>query len=247
MSADESAVPLLSVAAPVFNEEQGIEAVVREWAEVAARLNLSCEFVVCNDGSSDRTGEVLERLSRELPQLRVVGYGTNHGYGHAVATAIAASRGRYVVTNDSDGQFDLADAAAFIPLIEKDGYDGVTGYRVRKNDSFLRVAADRVLNGIVRILFGTKLRDTNCALKLIRREKLQGLTLEATGFPLPTEICLKLEATGAKLGEGPVHHRERAAGESKLRVWRTGWRMLWFLLYLRLRLWLWRARIVRTA
>jgi len=237
----------LSVAAPVYNEEDAIEPVVRYWVSCIEQMGVAAEIVLCNDGSRDRTGEILERLRTEIPCLRVVGGDENHGYGHALATAIAACRGRYVATIDSDGQFDLMDVRPMLAAIEEKGYDGVSGFRVKKQDSFLRVVADRALNLIVRILFGTRLRDTNCALKLIERKRLQALRLDAGGFPFPTEVCVVLQAQGARLGETPVHHREREAGESKLKVWSTGWNMLWFLIYLRLRLRLEKARVIRRA
>jgi len=239
------AVPFLSVAAPVYNEEANIERVVRYWQECVAPLGLSWEFVLYNDGSADRTGEILRRLAQEIPQLRMVDGKVNRGYGHALSTAIAHCKGRYIVTIDSDGQFDLADIQHFLPKIREDGFDAVTGYRVRKEDSFLRVA-DRGLNLIVRCLFRTRLRDTNCALKLVKRELLQSLRLEATGYPLPTEICLKLVAMGARLTECPVRHLERQGGASSLKIWRTGWRMWRFLWYLRKQLALHRSGILRA-
>lgn len=235
----------ISLAAPAYNEEAGIADVVREWHAAMAAAGIAAEFVICNDGSTDRTGQVLSELSRDVPGLRVVGGGTNHGYGHALTSAIAACRGEYIATIDSDGQFDPADIPAFLRAIEAGGCDAAVGYRVQKRDTPLRVIADRALNRIVRFMFGTRLRDTNCALKVVRRELLQSLRLEASGFPLPTEMCVKLEAAGARCVECPVRHRERAAGESKLKVWRTGWRMMRFLLYLHRRRRLFRRGILR--
>ncbi len=229
----ETPIPEISIAAPAYNEAEGIEAVVREWCEVLRGKDFAFEVVICNDGSSDGTDEVLERLRNDVPELRAVGGATNRGYGSAVSTAIAACRGRYIATIDSDGQFDPCDIASMHRLLVEQKADGVNGIRDKKNDTWLRVAADRALNLIVRLLFGTRLRDTNCALKLIERSKLQSLELLASGFPLPTEICLRLEEANARLIETTILHRERLAGESKLAVWSTGLRMLSFLLYLR--------------
>lgn len=237
--------PQVSVAAPAYNEEESIEKVVREWKAVLDRLGMRGEIVVCNDGSTDRTGEILERLEGEIDELVVVGDGVNRGYGYAASTAIAGCTGEYVATIDSDGQFDLANVEQLFAKLGEGRYDGVTGYRKHKNDSLLRVVADRILVTIVRLLFGTRLRDTNCALKLIARERLQALTLESRSFSLPTEICVKLEAEGGTWGECPVDHREREAGASKLKVWSTGWRMLRYLLYLRQRIGLVRAGVLR--
>jgi dolichol-phosphate mannosyltransferase len=235
----------VSLAAPAYNEEEGIASVITEWRDVLTAAGVSFEIVICNDGSRDQTGTILSDLSRSMTQLRTVGGAVNRGYGHALSTAIAHCKGAYIATIDSDGQFDPAAIVDFLVRVKAENADGVAGYRDRKRDSLLRVLADRALNLIVRGMFRTRLRDTNCALKLIRRDLLQSLPLEATGFPLPTEVCIRLEAAGVRLVEAPVRHRERLAGESKLRVWSTGWKMGWFLVYLRLRLALFRARVLR--
>jgi hypothetical protein len=113
-----------------------------------------------------------------------------------------------------------------------------------KKDSLLRVLADRGMNLLVRAMFGARLRDTNCAIKVVKGEVLRGLRIEARGYPTPTEICLRLAARGYRLGERGVTHRERAAGMSKLHPWRTAWSFLRFLRYLRWKLKLHRAGII---
>ena len=236
--------PRLSVAAPCYNEAEGIEAVVSEWDAVLATMAQPSEIVLCNDGSTDGTTEVLERLHARFPRLRVVHNANNSGYGRALSCAIAATRGDYIVTIDSDGQFDLTDAFRLLSELESGGYDGVTGWRRRKKDSLVRVLADRSMNLIVRTLFGTRLRDTNCAIKVVKGDLLRALHVEARGYPTPTEICLRLAARGARLGEQDVTHRERAAGMSKLHPFRTAWSFLRFLLYLRCKLQLYRAGIL---
>ncbi|MFN8643471.1 MAG: glycosyltransferase family 2 protein [Candidatus Binatia bacterium] len=238
------ALPTLSVAAPCFNEAEGIAAVVAEWEAVLGAWPHASEIVLCNDGSTDGTAAVLDELGTRVPRLRVVHNAANGGYGRALSCAIAATRGAYVATIDSDGQFDLADALRLLAALERDGADAMTGWRMGKKDSPLRVAADRGMNLLVRVLFGTRLRDTNCAIKVVKGDLLRGLPIQARGYPTPTEICLRLEARGARLGELGVTHRERAAGMSKLHPWRTAWAFLRFLLYLRTTLKLARAGII---
>ena len=235
---------LLSVAAPCFNEAEGIAAVVAEWDAVLAGAPFASEIVLCNDGSTDGTGAVLEGLRRRSPRLRVVSHAHNGGYGRALRAAIAATRGEYVATIDSDGQFDLADALALLQRVQAERLDGVTGWRRGKKDSLFRVVADRGPNRLVRAMFGVELRDTNCALKVVRGEVLRALAIEARGYPTPTEICVRLAARGVRLGEAGVTHRPRPAGASKLHPWRTAWTMWRYLLYLRHRLRLYRDRVI---
>lgn len=235
----------LSVVAPVYNEAEGIEAVVRYWFSVLEGIGLSAEVVLANDGSTDGTADILGALQREFPGLRVVSYTPNRGYGYALKTALAASRGAMVVTLDSDGQFDLADFDALWRVYRDRGLQFVTGYRVRKNDTLMRVVADRGLNVLVRNMFDVDLRDTNCALKLIDGALIRSLKLESNGFPTPTEITVKLVKLGARTGEAPITHHERVAGESKLKFARTSVSMFRFLRYLRKRIDLYEARIIQ--
>jgi dolichol-phosphate mannosyltransferase len=234
----------ISVAAPCFNEAESIEAVVAEWDAVLSLVPRGSEIVLCNDGSSDGTGAILEKLCARYPRLRVVSFEQNGGYGRALSAAIDATRGEYVVTIDSDGQFDLRDAMGLLGELEDGDYDCVTGFRRAKQDSLFRVLADRGLNRLVRLMFGIRLRDTNCALKVAKGDVLRGLRIEARGYPTPTEILLRLHAKGCRLGEAGVAHRERAGGASKLHPWRTAWAMFRFLCYLRRKLKLFRARII---
>jgi glycosyltransferase involved in cell wall biosynthesis len=239
-----SAEPRLSVAAPCYNEEDGIETVVSGWVETLRDAPFDWEIVVANDGSTDSTPAILERLHRQDARVRVVHLAHNAGYGRALSTAIGATRGEYVATIDSDGQFDLADGLELLEHADRQGLDAVTGRRAAKNDSPVRVAADRALNRLVRSLFGVALLDTNCALKVVRGDLLRAVPIEGRGFVVPTEIVLRLAAAGARMDEREVRHLERVAGTSKLRALEAGWSMARFLCYLKLQLSLQSQRVL---
>src|SRR5262249_10896181 len=125
----------LSVAAPCYNEEQAIGAVVAEWDAILAQIPRSSEIVLCNDGSTDGTAATLAALQQRFPRLRVVSFERNGGYGRALSAAIDATQGEYVITIDSDGQFDLRDAMGLLGELEDGDYDCVTGFRRGKQDS----------------------------------------------------------------------------------------------------------------
>lgn len=234
----------LSVAAPCYNEAAGIEDVVREWDAVLASQPWQGEIVICDDGSNDGTGETLARLSSELRRLRVVANPCNSGYGRALACAIAATRGEWIATIDSDGQFAVEDAVALLAAVERSGGAAITGWRRGKQDRWLLVVADRAMNLLVRALFRVPLRDTNCAVKVVRGDLLRALRIEARGYPTPTEICVRLAAQGIRVEEAGVEHRERPAGASKLHPLRTAWAFWRFLLYLRRKLKLYHDGII---
>lgn len=238
--------PELSVVAPVYNEEEGIEQVVQYWVKVLQENAANAEIVLANDGSTDRTLEILQNLSQKIPFLKVVSYAPNRGYGYALKTAIQASHGRWIITLDSDGQFDLADFPSLLKLQNEKHLDFITGYRMKKKDNPFRVLADRSLNLIVRTMFSVSLRDTNCAMKLIRGDLARALNIEAKGYPTPTEITIKLITLGAKIGETGVHHSERLQGQSKLKFFRTSISFFRFLFYLRKKVRLYKAGILQT-
>lgn len=238
--------PELSIVAPVYNEAEGIEQVVQYWLKVLQENSANAEIVLANDGSTDGTLEILENLSQKIPLLKVVSYTPNRGYGYALKTAIRASKGQWVITLDSDGQFDLADFPSLLKLQTEQQLDFVSGYRMKKKDNLFRVIADRSLNLIVRTMFSVSMRDTNCAMKLIRGDLARTLNIEAKGYPTPTEITVKLITLGAKTSEIGVHHLERLQGQSKLKFFRTIISFFRFLFYLRKKVRLYKAGILQT-
>ena len=234
----------VSVVAPVYNEADVIESVVRNWFDVLGKGALSHEVVLGDGGSDDGTLEVLEKLRTEYPNLKVTNAPRPSGYGNALFSAIYATSGQYVVMLDSDGQFDLGNFPPMLEKLKTEDLDVVTGYRMRKQDSFIRVFADRVLNVIVRVMFGLRQRDTNCALKVFKGDIARELHIEARAWPTPTEIMIRLKAMGCKVAEIGIRHQEREGGQTKLMVVRTGLEMLAFLFYMRFKLFLYKRRII---
>ena len=233
----------LSITAPAYNERENIEHVIADWQNVFARDGIQGEVVIGDDGSTDGTKDVLRELQSRFDNLVVVDHPVNQGYGYALSSAIAHSKGEYVLTIDSDGQFDAGEYSLLLAEMEK-GYDVVTGYRRRKKDNLLRVIADRVLNLIIRVLFRLPLRDTNCALKLFKGDVARQLTIEARGYPTPTELLVRAQTLGYRIGETGITHLERAGGTSKLKAFRTSWHMLLFLAYLKYKRMLFEANVI---
>ena len=233
----------ISITAPAYNERENIEQVIADWQSIFARDGVHGEVVVGDDGSTDGTKDILRELCGRFDNLVVVDNPVNQGYGVALSSAIAHSTGQYVLTIDSDGQFDAGEYTLLLAEMGK-GYDVVTGYRRRKQDNPLRVVADRVLNLIIRILFRLSLRDTNCALKLYRGDVARKLTIEARGYPTPTELLVRAQTLGYRIGETGITHLERTGGTSKLKAFRTSWHMLLFLAYLKYKQMLFKANVI---
>jgi len=235
----------LSITAPAYNERENIENMVTYWESVFARDGIQGEIVIGEDGSTDGTKDILRELQGKLDNLLVVDHAANRGYGYALSSAIARCTGDYVLTIDSDGQFDAGEYTLLLAEMDK-GYDVVTGYRRGKRDVLLRVVADRVLNWIIRFLFRLPLRDTNCALKLFKGDVARRLTIEARGYPTPTELLVRAQTLGYAVGETGITHYERAGGQSKLKALRTSWHMLLFLAYLKYKQILFRVHVINN-
>ena len=234
-----------SIVAPVFNEEDVIENVVNKWTEILRSYLVEPEIVLTDDGSSDNTPNILTKLEKRIDFLKIIRHERNGGYGRALQTAIKHSTGEYVVTIDSDGQFDLSEFKLLFKKLQATNLDSVTGFRKNKQDSAFRVLADRILNLIIRVLFNLRFRDTNCALKLCKGDLLRAVSIESMGYPAPTELLIKLAKSGAKIGEAGVNHYHRQGGSSKLKVLKVGFNMLLFLFYLRFKVFLFDRKVIQ--
>lgn len=233
----------VSIVMPAFNEEANIAKTVHDCFVALQRFGIVGEVVVTNDGSFDKTGEVLDILRKKFPDLKVITHKVNAGYGEALKDAVLGASGRYIISIDSDGQFDISELLVLIGE-QKKGYDVVTGFRKKKQDTFFKRFSDRGLNLIIRLLFAVSYRDTNCALKLYSPGVLDKISIEARGYQAPTEILMKLHALGFKIGQVGISHFPREKGKSALRPMRTIYQMILFLLYLRLKLTLYKKRII---
>ncbi|MDD5422978.1 MAG: glycosyltransferase family 2 protein, partial [Candidatus Omnitrophica bacterium] len=182
----------ISIVMPAYNEEQNIEKTVKKCAHLLDSLAVKGEVVVTDDGSVDRTKEILSGLKGKMANLVVVEHKENKGYGASLNDAIIASKGDLIVSIDSDGQFDIDE----LPLLldrYMEGHPIVAGFRKEKKDSFFKVFADRCMNLMVNMMFGLRLRDSNCAFKLYERDIIKPVKVESMGFSAPTEIMVKLK------------------------------------------------------
>lgn len=235
----------LSVVMPAYNEEANVADTVRRCVTALSGTPGGFEVIVVDDGSKDRTREVLERLESEVPELRVLVQERNRGYGAAIRLGILESRGRLLATIDSDGQFDPAD----IPRMRTrmvDGIDCVAGYRTAKKDTLPRVVANWGYNLLTKFLVGIDFRDSQCALKVFDGDLIRTIRTEAVGFTFPSEILVKLVNMGYRVIEEPVSHAHRAAGQSNIRFFRTTRIMFIFLLYMRFKVFLYRGRLIEA-
>ncbi len=225
----------ISLVLPAHNEEPNIRAVVEEAARVLPIAFSDYEIVVVNDGSKDRTLDIAEALRNENPHVRVVNHPVNRGYGAAVTSGFNAATGDFIMFMDSDRQFDINDVHLLTPFVEE--YGIVAGYRIKRNDPAHRLLNAKIFGLVVRILFDIKVRDIDCAFKVMHCDVLKGINLESPGALINTEILAKAKVQGCTITQVGVNHyarREGVQSGANLRVVVRAFREM-------LRLW-WRMR-----
>jgi glycosyltransferase involved in cell wall biosynthesis len=202
----------LSVVLPAFNEEANVERVVRSCAAYLDAHMPDYELLVVNDGSRDRTGEILNRLQEEFVRLRPLHHAQNQGYGAALRTGFGAATKRFVFYMDGDGQFDIGDLDHLLPLATDEDHI-VTGFRIERRDPFIRRLNAKLFGGwLVRIMLGVRVRDLNCAFKLIPKKVLDNIILESPGALINAELYGRAVRRGFGIKEVGVHHYPRSAG-----------------------------------
>ena len=203
------------------------------------------EVVVCNDGSRDDTGAILDRIATELPELKPVHFARNQGAGAALAKAIRHTEAEWVLLLDSDGQFPIENLQLMIDAIDARQTLCATGVREKKDSWFARFGSWS--SGLVcNIFHGTSYQDFSSIFKLIHGPLLRSLPLEANGLSCSTELTSKLLERRVQLAEVKIEHRARETGKSSLKLFRDSLHRFLFVLYIGFRQLLLRIGVLRA-
>ena len=208
----------LSVVVPLYNEEESLPHLVEQLLAALRPSGERFELVLVNDGSSDRTAEVLERLSRDIPELVGVLLRKNYGQTAAMAAGFDVAQGEVIVSLDGDLQNDPADIPMLLTKL-REGYDLVSGWRHQRQDAALqRKLPSKIANRLIGRVTGVRLHDYGCSLKAYKRDVLSDMRLygELHRF-LPALAFIE----GARITEVKVNHRARQFGSSKYGIDRT--------------------------
>jgi glycosyltransferase involved in cell wall biosynthesis len=237
-------VPALSYFFPAHNEEANLEPLVAEALATLPALAVAFEIIAVDDGSRDATGAIADRLAaKNAGVVRVVHHPTNLGYGAAIRSGFQAARYPLICFTDGDRQFRVADLARLLArLDEPDLPDVVAGYRIQRADPLVRTAYARIYRLANRVWFGLRVRDIDCACKVLRREALEGVRVESGGAFFTAELLIKLGALGRRIAETGVPHYPRTAGSQTGARLSVVWRAVKDFWWLRLRLWANRRR-----
>ena len=213
-----STVVLYSVVVTIYNEIDNILSLVEEIEWVMNAYEGTWELIFVDDGSTDGSLQLLEKLCRSKPTLRSLRLKKNYGQTSALVAGFKAARGTWVITLDGDGQNDPRD----IPLLieaTSGSYDLVSGRRQKRRDSWYKRLISKAANSMRQLVLTDKTHDTGCSLKIYRRECLEKIPhFHGMHRFLPALF----QTEGFQTKEIPVHHRERRRGKSKYTLFNRG-------------------------
>ena len=211
--------PDLSVVIPIYNEEDNVANLVKEFREALNAWGRPYELILVDDGSTDRSFELLKGLQKTTPELCVIQFRRNFGQTAAFAAGFAHARGRLVATADGDLQNDPKDIPMMVARLEAEHLDIVAGWRKDRKDAFiLRKLPSMVANRLISWSTGVQLQDYGCSLKIFRSEVVKPLKLYGEMHRFLPALASEM---GVKIAEQAVNHRARTAGRSKYGISRT--------------------------
>jgi dolichol-phosphate mannosyltransferase len=228
---------LLSVVIPARDEEGCIASTVEKLHVELRHNNVPHEIIVVDDGSTDRTGPILEELRERIPNVAPIPNSAPYGFGRAVIRGLETMRGDAVVIMMADESDDCRDVVRYWNELNK-GYDCVFGSRFVRGGGVIdypkvKLLLNRLANYFLKILFRIRLNDTTNAFKAYRREVIEGCRpLIAPHFNLTVEIPLKAIVRGFSWTVIPITWRNRRTGTAKLKIKEMGSRYLFICLYI---------------
>lgn len=206
------AVKELSVFFPAYNEEENIEHTVTKAIEVLEKLAKKWEIIVVNDGSTDKTGEIVEKLIEKEPRIKMITHTPNRGYGAAFKSGLYNAQYKLIAFTDADGQFDFNEIEKFLEEIRE--ADIVAGYRLKRQDSLLRVVNAKFWEALMRVSFGLKIKDPDCGFKLIKKDVIDKIGLLSTESAVTEpEFLIRAQRAGFKIRQIGVSHFPRKEGK----------------------------------
>lgn len=202
----------ISIILPVWDEVRNLEKLFDEILENADKITDNYEVIFVDDGSSDGSSEIINRLYlSDRSKVKYITLDSHYGKSAALDAGFKLANGDLVFTMDSDGQDNPKEMHKFIQKI-KEGYDLVSGWKQHRQDSFIKKNTSKIYNWVVNFVFKLNLHDNNCGFKAYRKEVVKNLVL----YPgMHRFIPVFVANMGYKIGEVRVEHRKRFSGKTK--------------------------------
>jgi len=206
----------ISVVVPLYNEEESLLPLYNAITEQFNTTGKSYEIIFIDDGSTDRSAEVLLELRQSDSSVKIIQFQTNYGKAAALSVGFFSASGEFVITMDADLQDDPKEIA---PLINKldEGYDLVSGWKKARKDPLSKRIPSKIFNFVISLVTGVHLHDHNCGLKAYRNKVVKSLSVYGE---LHRYIPPLAHSLGFKVTEIPVAHHPRRFGKTKYGLWR---------------------------
>lgn len=202
----------LSIVIPVYNEEESLVQLHKEISEVAEANKYDVELIFIDDGSKDRSWDVVKQLAENDSRINGIRFRRNFGKAAALNAGFAVASGEVVMTMDADLQDNPQEIPAFLAQLQNENLDVISGWKQVRHDPWHKVIPSRFFNAMVSYMTGVKLHDHNCGMKCYRREVFNEVTLYGE---LHRFVPVLAAARGYRIGEKVVEHRARQFGHSK--------------------------------
>jgi glycosyltransferase involved in cell wall biosynthesis len=204
----------ISLIIPVYNEEENIRRAVQDGLAVLPGLAKDFEIIIIESGSTDNTGEVTDSLAAADGRVSVIHQGAKLGLGSALKAGFNAARYGSIFYIDGDNPFRMSEFVRGFPLLQE--ADIVCGYRVNRQDTFVRALYSGVFNFLMRLLFGVKVRDTQIGFKLLRKSILERVKLTTDSMFIDAELLIKAQKNGCRITELGVEYLGKPSGKSSV-------------------------------
>lgn len=201
----------ITVVVPLFNEEESLPELYEQLAAVTSMLPWPFEFLFIDDGSTDRSGEIITALHEKDKRVRLIQFRKNYGKSAAFAMGFREARGQIIITIDADLQDDPGEIPNLLAKMDE-GYDLVSGWKKERFDPFIKRNTSLLFNWATRSLTGLDIHDINCGLKAYRVEAARGIKIYGQ---LHRFVPVLVKWQGFRVGEIPVKHHERKYGKTK--------------------------------
>jgi glycosyltransferase involved in cell wall biosynthesis len=203
----------ISLVIPLFNEEESIPELTDWIHRVCTQHAFTYEIILIDDGSTDRSWEVIRQLAQNNPAIRGISFRRNYGKSGALNVGFEAAKGRVVITMDADLQDSPEEIPGLYQLIAEEGYDLISGWKQKRYDPMSKTLPTKLFNFATRKMSGISLHDFNCGLKAYRHEVVKNIEVYGE---MHRYIPVLAKWSGfKKIGEKVVQHQSRKYGSSK--------------------------------
>lgn len=204
----------LSIFFPCYNDQHTIGNLVVDAYRIGKRVAKEIEVIVVDDGSSDNSRQLLNKLQKKYPKLKLVFHKKNKGYGGALRSGFKNATKEFVFYTDGDGQYSLQDLPKLVRAVNEK-VDVVNGIKIARHDSLGRIIAGDIYYLWVRLLFRTPIKEIDTDYRLVRKKFIDKISLKMNSGSICVELVKKLALAGARFKEIPVHHYPRQFGNSQ--------------------------------